>query len=56
MYMYVLVLDLFKIAFWPFCLGGGDNCNSSLGFFLFVNLVTLFSMHPFVLFGVLVGR
>ena len=30
--------------------------TAHLAFLLFVNLVTLFSVHPFFLFGVLVGR
>ena len=53
MYMYVLVLVLFKTAFWHFCLGGGEE-TAHLAFLLFVNF--MFSLHPFFLFGVLVGR
>ena len=50
MYMYVMVLVLFKIAFGLFCLGGGGGETAHLAFLLFVNFV--FSMHPFFLFGI----
>ena len=45
-----------RLPFGLFCLGGGGGGveTAHLAFLLFVNFV--FSMHPFFLFGVLVGR